>query len=247
MFVGKQDQPALMPWNLRYLPVVKQTNPGQGVLPPNYRPASNDDVPPGRNCLKCVNRGDDGMCRLWAARVEPDWYCDRWAPISSRMGGEMAKHGDHDQKSHGRRGGFSGPETSGSVFQQVMSKPEDEQGISINIMGKQPTSGYMVAFQGAWQPVPEKEFRDNGRQVIRDYLRKHSKALGGSEKTYMGIWFNTDTRTYEFDLSEQVMNKRKAISIGRAREQEAAWDVKRNEPVTIGARDADRQAEIDGV
>jgi hypothetical protein len=169
------------------------------------------------------------------------------APCESGSCREIKKHGDHDQKSHGRRGGFSGPESDSSVFQQVMGKPEAERGISINIMGKQPTDGYMVAFQGAWQPVPEQEFRDNGRQVIRDYLRKHAKALGGSEKTYMGIWFNTDTRQYEFDLSEQITNKRQAVRVGRTREQEAAWDVKRSEPVFIGARDSTRQAEIDAL
>jgi hypothetical protein len=271
VWIRKDNVPSIMPWNMRYDPVIKQVREGQGVLPSNYRPSSNDDVPPGRMCGVCVNYSE-GVCHLFAARVDPEWYCDSWeaaadvmvkqeectcwdgyervpgtAPCESGSCREIKKHADHDQKSHGRRGGFSGPQTASSVFQQVLGKPEDQRGISINIMGKQPTDGYMVAFQGAWQPVPENEFRDNGKQVIRDYLRKHAQALGGSEKTYMGIWFNTDTRQYEFDLSEQIANKRQAVRVGRTREQEAAWDVKRSEPVFIGARDSDRQAEIDAL
>lgn len=242
VWIRKDDAPGIMPWNLRYDPVVKQTRPGQGVLPPHYRPSTDDDVPPGRMCGNCAYY-DDGLCTLYAAACDPEWYCDSWEAAE----GVMVKHlaGQHDQSSHGRRGGFSGMASAGSVFAEVMAKPEESRGISVNIMGEQPKDGYMVAFQGAWQPVPEQEFNDNGRQVIRDYLRKHARSLGQSKKTYMGIWFNTGTRQYEFDLSEQIADRDRAIEVGRTREQEAAWDVAGNEPVFIGARDEARQSQID--
>jgi hypothetical protein len=192
VWIRKDDNPSIMPWNMRYDPVVKQAEPGQGVLPDNYRPASAGDVPAGRNCLNCIHWEDGGMCHLWAARVEPDWYCNRWAPVDASMEEEMAKHGDHDQKSHGRRGGFSGPESDSSVFQQVMGKPEDGTGHLHQHYGEAADRRVHGRVPRCMAARPRAGVQgQRPKQVIRDYLRKHAKALGGSEKTYMGIWFNT--------------------------------------------------------
>lgn len=168
--------------------------------------------------------------------------------------GRIVKHlagtaQDHDQSTHSGGRGVGAPASGevapSSVWQNILAKPENERGISVNIMGKEPADGFMVSFVGAWNPVAEDDFRENGRAIIRDYLKQHRDALRASEKTYMGIWFNTDTRQYEFDLSEQIPTKSRAIEVGRERQQEAAWDVVRGELVPIGARDPDRQERID--
>lgn len=136
-----------------------------------------------------------------------------------------------------------------SVWSNVLAKPESERGISINYVGEEPTDGFMVAFQGAWKPVPEADFADpvKGKKVIADYLKEHGRALGASEKTYLGVWFNTETRTYEFDLSEKISDRQRAIDVGRQREQESAWDVVNSDVVFIGARDMDRQTQLDNL
>jgi hypothetical protein len=214
VWVRKDDVPGIMPWNLRYEPVVKQEE-----------------------------------CTCW------DGYerVPGTAPCESGSCREIKKHGDHDQKDHGRwaSGSASSDAASretvapSSVWQKILAKPEDQRGISVNIIGEEPVDGFMVSFVGAWNPVAENDFVRDGKSIIRDYLKTHRDALGSSNKTYMGIWFNTGTRQYEFDLSEQVPTKSKAIEIGQARQLEAAWDVKREELVPIGARDPARQEQID--
>ena len=54
---------------------------GTRELPDNYRPASSDDVPEGRNCGNCYFY-DQGYCDLWYANVQSDHYCNRWAPMN---------------------------------------------------------------------------------------------------------------------------------------------------------------------
>ena len=56
---------------------------GQRALPKNYRPASSDDVPSGRNCGNCFYFAN-GYCSLWEANVKASYYCNRWAPMEAR-------------------------------------------------------------------------------------------------------------------------------------------------------------------
>jgi hypothetical protein len=51
---------------------------GTRELPENYRPASGQDVPEGRNCANCYFY-QDGYCTLWDANVQANYYCNRWA------------------------------------------------------------------------------------------------------------------------------------------------------------------------
>jgi hypothetical protein len=231
-----------MPWNFRFDRMVKEAVPGSGVLPTNYRPSSDDDVPPGRMCGNCENFLD-GMCTLFDHVVEESWYCNSWEPDEDEV---VTKAYDPQQPraEDGKwtaAGAGSAGLSAGTVFDNLLAKPEPERGVSVNIIGEEPTDGFMVAFAGSEMPVSEEEFVANGPQVIRDYLRDQRDALAASEKTYMGIWFNEKERRYEFDLSEKVATRDSAISIGRERQQEAAWDVERGELVFIGARDNTRQ------
>jgi len=51
---------------------------GTRELPDNYRPASSDDVPEGRNCANCYFY-KEGYCDLWDDNVQADYYCNRWS------------------------------------------------------------------------------------------------------------------------------------------------------------------------
>ena len=56
---------------------------GDRALPKNYRPASSDDVPSGRNCGNCYFYANK-YCSLWEAAVKANYYCNRWAPMEAR-------------------------------------------------------------------------------------------------------------------------------------------------------------------
>lgn len=56
---------------------------GTRELPANYRPASSEDVPEGRNCGNCYFFAED-YCDLWDANVQEDYYCNRWAVMMER-------------------------------------------------------------------------------------------------------------------------------------------------------------------
>lgn len=60
---------------------------GTRELPSNYRPASSEDVPEGRNCGNCYFFAE-GYCDLWDANVKADYYCNRWAVMSEEAAGE---------------------------------------------------------------------------------------------------------------------------------------------------------------
>ena len=58
-------------------------NYGDRALPENYRPASSDDVPDGRNCGNCIFF-EENYCSKWDAQVVANYYCNAWAMIETR-------------------------------------------------------------------------------------------------------------------------------------------------------------------
>jgi hypothetical protein len=46
-------------------------------LPENYRPASSEDVPEGRQCSNCLHYAA-GYCNRWEANVQRNYYCNSW-------------------------------------------------------------------------------------------------------------------------------------------------------------------------
>ena len=53
------------------------------ALPENYRPASSEDVPDGRNCGNCIFLEDD-YCTKWDDQVVANYYCNAWVMIETR-------------------------------------------------------------------------------------------------------------------------------------------------------------------
>ena len=65
-------------WSKKIVASAKvEKNMNTRELPNNYRPASNDDVPEGRNCASCAYFGN-GFCDYWDEPVAEDYYCDEW-------------------------------------------------------------------------------------------------------------------------------------------------------------------------
>jgi len=60
---------------------------GTRELPQNYRPASSEDVPEGRNCANCYFY-EAGYCELWDANVKANYYCNRWAVMNEESRAE---------------------------------------------------------------------------------------------------------------------------------------------------------------
>ncbi len=218
VWIRKDNVPSIMPWNMRYDPVIKQVREGQGVLPSNYRPSSNDDVPPGRMCGVCVNYSE-GVCHLFAARVDPEWYCDSWEPAVDVMVKHLAgTEFEHDQSAHGGGGG-SGATTGGTVDTENLSRAPGSGigdviagqtsdsvlqqmlaggGISITFTGKGPKTGYMVAVEGTEVVVDDATMRsDQGREIVRDHVRKHAAMIReGKGKASTTISFTDQPKHY---------------------------------------------------
>ena len=57
---------------------------GDRALPQNYRPASSEDVPEGRNCGNCLHY-QNGYCTLWEANVQANFYCNRWIMLEGQL------------------------------------------------------------------------------------------------------------------------------------------------------------------
>ena len=53
------------------------------ALPDNYRPASNEDVPEGRNCANCIFNLNL-YCTKWQAPIAANYYCNAWQPMETR-------------------------------------------------------------------------------------------------------------------------------------------------------------------
>jgi hypothetical protein len=64
---------------------------GTRELPENYRPASSEDVPEGRNCANCYFY-QEGYCNLWKDNVQADYYCNRWAPQNEENSAEKPRY-----------------------------------------------------------------------------------------------------------------------------------------------------------
>ena len=53
------------------------------ALPDNYRPASSEDVPEGRNCGNCIFNLNL-YCTKWQAPIAANYYCNAWQPMETR-------------------------------------------------------------------------------------------------------------------------------------------------------------------
>ena len=67
----------------RWAQNIADQNRDTRALPENYRPASSEDVPDGRNCGNCIFFEDD-YCTKWDDQVVANYYCNAWVMIETR-------------------------------------------------------------------------------------------------------------------------------------------------------------------
>lgn len=105
------------------------------------------------------------------------------------------------------------------TFNQIIKAIQDNQGISVNIDGNTPASGYMVARQGY-------EVKTSFTALINDlesFLKDNFKLMATNKDLFLGVW--VDGETVYIDLSEKFQTLYEASAVGKIRSQLAIWDV----------------------
>lgn len=104
----------------------------------------------------------------------------------------------------------------------------DNGGFSVNLKGESPKAGYMVALEGHERIVP---LDRNLKHAISEYFLDNLEALEDFTGAHMGAWVN-DGKVY-LDISQNVMDYRKAAILGLKRKQIAIWDVTYSKEIVL--------------
>jgi hypothetical protein len=67
----------------RWAQNIADQNRDTRALPENYRPASSEDVPDGRNCSNCIFF-EENYCTKWDDQVVANYYCNAWEMMETR-------------------------------------------------------------------------------------------------------------------------------------------------------------------
>lgn len=148
--------------------------------------------------------------------------------VTGALARDMAlrAHGDHDQKSHGNRGG-------GGVS-RIEEWREPESGATIEpVSGRDVVEGYAVSLQGFSSITPVSEFfsgdpgQERGREILKAWIKK-AKAAGyfNNPAVKIGVWHDGEHGEIVIDASEQVMDRAKAIRLGQERNQQGIYHLK---------------------
>lgn len=148
--------------------------------------------------------------------------------------GVVLKHGSHNQKDHAGKGATSvSPEVAASVLDRV----RENGGLSVNMLdGSEPTSGYMVAKGGTKGAILDAdEFYDpvKGPAALSAFVKQYRSDLG-TGKSYLGLWHNTEDGKVYLDVSDNIMDRSRAVSAGRRRNQISIWDVANFAEISTG-------------
>jgi hypothetical protein len=84
-----------------------EANENYRALPRNYRPASSQDVPDGRQCSNCTYYAA-GYCNRWDAKVIASYYCNAWAGSSERADAPAPKEDQIEGSDKNEPGSASG-------------------------------------------------------------------------------------------------------------------------------------------
>jgi len=100
--------------------------------------------------------------------------------------------------------------------------------------GSMPDKGYMVSKPTRLSRiVPSKDFYDpkEGWKILREYEKEHSADLA-TGRNYLGTWEN-EGKVF-LDVSQNIMDRDKAISLGASRDQKKIWDVVNQREIDTG-------------
>jgi len=108
---------------------------GTRALPQNYRPASSDDVPEGRNCANC-SFYRAGYCELWEANVKANYYCNRWAAMVEDRADPAAPKKDQiegsDKNKPGSAAGKGGDITINAATETALQNKADDHNAAMS-------------------------------------------------------------------------------------------------------------------
>jgi GNAT superfamily N-acetyltransferase len=151
----------------------------------------------------------------------------------------IAKHGEHDQKTHGNWA------TGGTVYTSIIDRlsQKDVTGFSLDISSRNaPQSGYMTSDAGAEESVPYDDFfssRDRSRAILLEYIEKNAQALS-DRGAYFGIWVVKDQGTVYLDVSRRYDTRGDAVRAGFANEQQSVYDIENDEYIYMKDEEDDR-------
>jgi hypothetical protein len=142
-------------------------------------------------------------------------------PTLKHQGGE-----GHDQKSHGNWA--QGVSLDPAVASSIIDRVRENGGLSVKMVdGSEPTTGYMVAKGSKYgRIVKADDFYDaeRGPEILFQYM-KSNKADLATGKNYLGLWHNKADGQVYLDVSENIQDRERAISVGVKRDQISIWDV----------------------
>ena len=163
---------------------------------------------------------------------------------------KVDKHlaGQHDQSSHGHR--FSA-DVAPSVVRDVLRQVAENGGLSAKLTdGSLPPDGYMVSRNSDKFGMVVKAsqfFNENqGAEILGKFLIKNKSELA-SGRAYLGVWHETTKKVngvtvdipqaeqlVHLDVTDRIVNKKQAISLGRRRNQISIWDVVNFDEIQTG-------------
>jgi len=107
-------------------------------------------------------------------------------------------------------------------------------GVSLNIDGAAPTSGFMVSLGAKWSYVASADVLDDiasAVNVVGGFLNRHKVELS-AKTNYLGAWLY-EGQVY-LDVSECVSDIDDAVNAGIERNQIAVWDVVAGAEIATG-------------
>jgi hypothetical protein len=148
---------------------------------------------------------------------------------------DVAKHGDHDQSSHGSWA--QGVQVAPEIVRSTLERVKENGGLSVSLKdGSEPTQGFMVAKGKKFAAIVKADdFFDEakGAEILSSYMKQHKSEFNNSNN-YLGLWHNTDDGQVYLDVSENIKDEGEAISRGRERDQISIWDVANFKEIETG-------------
>ena len=106
-----------------------------------------------------------------------------------------------------------------SISYPIFKKTIENQGVSMNLDGLKPVTGYMVGLKGHEVRINISDFNEGH---IDSFIRSHLYILH-NRKAYIGTWIKNDT--VYIDLSINLDNKAVALAYCSYNGQICIWDV----------------------
>jgi GNAT superfamily N-acetyltransferase len=148
---------------------------------------------------------------------------------------DVAKHGDHDQSSHGSWA--QGLQVAPEIVRSTLESVKANGGLTVDMKdGSSPKDGFMVAKGKKFAAIVKADdFFDEakGAEILSSYMKQHKSEFNNSNN-YLGLWHNTNDGQVYLDVSENIKDEGEAISRGRERDQISIWDVANLKEIETG-------------